>query len=99
MQNPAKPVPAWLLSPCVAIAGTDARLGELTPASLFASSVILAGADARLGVALAVLERVCRPPEPRAFSMGKAALACAKERQQLGYQHCKAAGNAASRKT
>lgn len=89
MQSPAKHVPAWLLSPSVACVGTDAVLGELTPASPFGSSVTLAGADARLGAALAVLERVCRPPEPRAFSMGRAALACAKERQRLGYQHCK----------
>ena len=65
-------------------AGADARLGELPPALLLVSSGTLAGADARLGVPLAVLERVCRPPEPRAFSMGSAALACGQERQ-LGY--------------
>ena len=77
------------MSSSATFAGADARLGELTSASLFDSSATFAGADARLGVPLAVLERVCRPPEPRAFSMGSAALACAHERQQLGYQHCK----------
>ena len=41
---------------------------------LFLESVLLA-VEALVGVNLAVLERVCLPPELRAFSIGKAALA------------------------
>lgn len=82
MQGPAELIPGCFLFSSAAFAGADACLGELTSAAALVSSETLAGAEARLGAALAVLERVCRPPEPRAFSMGNAALACAQKWQQ-----------------